>query len=120
LKLACNQYYIDSERNPTGGIVGNLGKKVFLFYLLITMADKLSAIAGSRNKIFKVLQFVDYRFPSLVALLDGRNHNLVYAVYADDLAFRELAVEERDFIEADFRSLLCHPFFFQNYLFVGE
>ena len=22
LKLACDQYYIDSERNPTGGIVG--------------------------------------------------------------------------------------------------
>ena len=22
LKLECNQYYIDSERNPTGGIVG--------------------------------------------------------------------------------------------------
>lgn len=22
MKLACNQYYIDSERNPTGGIVG--------------------------------------------------------------------------------------------------
>lgn len=40
------------------------------------MADKLSAIAGSRNKIFKVLQFVDHRFPSLAALLDGRNHNL--------------------------------------------
>ena len=22
MKLACDQYYIDSERNPTGGIVG--------------------------------------------------------------------------------------------------
>ena len=22
MKLACNQYYIDSERNPTGDIVG--------------------------------------------------------------------------------------------------
>ena len=84
------------------------------------MADKLSAIAGSSNKIFKVLQFVDYRFPSLVALLDGRNHNLVYAVYADDLAFRELAVEERDFIEADFRSLLCHPFNAVHHLCRGD
>ena len=61
--------------SSVGHDLGNLGKKVFLFYLLITMADKLSAIAGAVNKIFKeVLQFVDYRFPSLVALLDGRNH----------------------------------------------
>lgn len=58
------------------------------------MADKLSAIAGSRNKIFKVLQFVDYRFPSLVALLDGRNHNLVDAVYADDLASENLQLRK--------------------------
>ena len=84
------------------------------------MADKLSAIAGSRNKIFKVLHLIDYRLPSLVALLDGRNHNLVYAVDADYLSFRELAVEERDFIEADFRSLLCHPFYAVHHLCRGD
>ena len=42
LKLACDQYYIDSERNPTGGIVGRtpnieitiitIIKMVYLFY----------------------------------------------------------------------------------------
>ena len=84
------------------------------------MADKLSAIAGSSNKIFKVLQFVDYRFPRLVALLDGRNHNLVYAVGADYLSFRKLAVEERDFIEADFRSLFGHPFYAVHHLCRGD
>ena len=78
------------------------------------MADKLSAIAGSRNKIFKVLQFVDYRFPSLVALLDGRNHNLVDAVYADLRAaglpilldIRDEDFGQRHFITADPNGML--------------
>ena len=58
--------------------------------------------------------------PLQKSLQNSESTAFVHRVYADDLAFRELAVEERDFIEADFRSLLCHPFNAVHHLCRGD
>ena len=73
------------------------------------MADELSARTRLLDELLETLQFIDHRFPCLVTLLHGRNHNLVDSWRLYHLAFRKLAVEKRQFIESDFRSLLRHP-----------
>ena len=88
----------------------NLGKEVFLLYLFVAMADKLSAGTRGLDKLLEADQLVHHRFPRLMTLLDGRNHNLVNSWRLHHLALRKLAVEEREFIKTDFRGFLSHPF----------
>ena len=88
----------------------NLGKEVFLLYLFVAMTDKLSAGTRGLDKLLEADQLVHRRFPRLMTLLDGRNHNLVNSWRLHHLAFRKLAVEEREFIKTDFRGFLSHPF----------
>ena len=80
------------------------------------MADELSARTRGLDEILETLQFVNHRFPCLMTLLYGRNHNLVDSWRLHHLSFRELAVEERQLIETDFRSLLRHPFYSLHHL----
>ena len=73
------------------------------------MTDKLAARTRSLDKLLEALQLIHDRFPRLVTLLHGRDDNLIYPRSLHYLSFRKLTIEEREFIESDFRCFLSHP-----------
>ena len=80
------------------------------------MTDKLATRTRSLDKLLEALQLIHDRFPRLVTLLHGRDDNLIYSRSLHYLSFRKLTIEEREFIEPDFRSFLSHPLYTLHHL----
>ena len=74
------------------------------------MADELVAFAFLTDEVLEAHHAIQLREPGFVALLHGRDKYLFNAFLLDDLALRELSVEESQLVEAYFRGLLCEPF----------
>ena len=80
------------------------------------MTDKLATRTRSLDKLLEALQFIHDRFPRLVTLFYGRDDNLVDSWRLHYFSFRKLTIEEREFIEPDFRSFLSHPLYTLHHL----
>ena len=76
---------------------------------LIAVGYEFTSLTRLVDEGLEGSHLMDNRHPCLMALLHGRDDNLLNARQFDHLALRELTVEEREFIDTYLCRLLRHP-----------
>ena len=84
------------------------------------MGDVLAALARRADERLEGHHPLQLRYPRLMALLDGRDGNLLQARQLDDVTLGELTVEQRQPVDAHLRHLLQHPLHAVHHLRWGD